>query len=78
MKINAEAFPFALAFAAQTSARSLLRFTLLRTTRVPLSGQRPSEQFSLRRTNSAASASQTAEPPSIYVVDDAPCLTELT
>ena len=77
MKINAEAFPFALAFAAQTSAKSLLRFTLLRANRVPLSVPRSSEDFCLRQTNSAASASQTAEPPSIYVVDDAPCLTKL-
>jgi DNA-binding NtrC family response regulator len=31
----------------------------------------------LRQANSAASVSETAEPPSIYVVDDAPCLTKL-
>ena len=74
MKLNAEAFPFALAFAAQTSARSLLKFSLLGTNRVPLSVPRPSE---VQQTNSAASASPTAEPLSIYVVDDAPCLTKL-
>ena len=77
MKINPEAFPFAIAIAARTSARSFPRFPLIRTNRVPLSVGRPSEDFCLRQTNSAASASQTAEPPSIYVVDDAPCLTKL-
>jgi len=77
MKINAKEFPFALALAARTSARSFPRFPLLRTNRVSLSVPRPSEHFFLRQTNSAASASQTAERRSIYVVDDAPCLTKL-
>ena len=77
MKSNAKAFPFALALAARTSARSFPRFPLLRTNRVSLSVPRPSEHFFLRQTNSAASASQTAERRSIYVVDDAPCLTKL-
>jgi CheY-like chemotaxis protein len=77
MKINAEAFPFALAIAARISARSFPRFPLIRTNRVPLSVPRPSEDFYLRQTNSAASAPQTAERRSIYVVDDAPCLTKL-
>ena len=77
MKINAKAFPFALALAARTSARSFPRFPLIHTNRVSLSVPRPSEHFFLRQTNSAASASQTAEPLSIYVVDDAPCLTKL-
>src|SRR5580765_1684918 len=77
MKINAEAFPFALAFAAQTSARSFPRFPLLRTNRVSLSVPQPSEDFCLRQTNSAASVSQTAAQRSIYAVDDAPCLTKL-
>jgi len=77
MKINAQAFPFALAFAAQTSARSFRRFSLLPTNRMPLSVRRPSEDYFLQQTDSAGSASPTAEPPSIYVVDDAPCLTKL-
>jgi len=77
MKINAEAFPFALALAARTSARSFPRFSLLRTNRVSLSVPRPSEHFVLRPTNSAASPSQTAGRWSIYAVDDAPCLTKL-
>ena len=77
MKINAKAFPFALALAARTSARSFPRFPLLRTNRVSLSVPRPSEHFFLRQTNSAASASQRAERRSIYAVDDAPCLTKL-
>ena len=52
MKINAKAFPFALALAARTSARSFPRFPLLRTNRVSLSVPRPSEHFFLRQTNS--------------------------
>jgi CheY-like chemotaxis protein len=77
MKINAKVFPFAVALAAQKSARSFPRVTPLRANRVPLSVRRPSEHFFLRQTDSAASASQTAEPQSIYVVDDSPCLTKL-
>ncbi len=77
MKINAKAFPFALALAARTSARSFPRFPLLRTNRVSLSVPRPSEHSFLRQTSTAASASQTAERRSIYAVDDAPCLTKL-
>ena len=77
MKINAQAFPFALAIAAQTSAKSFRRCTLLPTNRVPLSVRRTWGDYFLQQTNSAGSASQTAAPPSIYVVDDAPCLTKL-
>jgi hypothetical protein len=77
MKINAKPFPFALAFAAQISARSVERFSRISTNRVSLSVPRPSETFFLRQTNSAASASQTTERRSIYAVDDAPCLRKL-
>src|SRR5437867_974834 len=51
MKINAKAFPFALALAARTSARSFPRFPLLRTNRVSLSVPRPSEHFFLWQTS---------------------------
>ncbi len=78
MKINAKPFPFALALAARTSARSFQKFSRISTNRVSLAVPRPSEPFFLRQTNSAASASQTAERRSIYAVDDAPCLTEMT
>ena len=77
MKSNAKAFPFAPVLAARPSAKSFPRFPLIRTNRVPLSVARPSEHFFLWQTNSAASASQTTAPPSIYVVDDAPSLTKL-
>jgi response regulator RpfG family c-di-GMP phosphodiesterase len=77
MKINAKASPFALAFAAQTSARSFLRFTRIRTHPVPLSWPRLSEHVLVQQTNSATPRSPMTEPPSIYAVDEEPRLTEL-
>jgi response regulator RpfG family c-di-GMP phosphodiesterase len=77
MKIRAKTFPFALAIAAQTSARSFRRFTHIRMRPVTLSLPRPSESFVLPQTNFAAAGSRTLEPLSIYAVDDATRLTEL-
>lgn len=76
MKINAKVFPFALAFAAQTSARSFLRLTDIRPTTVPVLVPRFSKDV-FAQTSSAASASRTAERLSIYAVDDLSRLTEL-
>jgi CheY-like chemotaxis protein len=77
MKINAKAFPFALAFAAQTSARSFLKLTLTRANLAPVSLRRRSEDLFEQKASSAASALRTVERPSIYAVDEVPRLTEL-
>jgi len=76
MKIIAKAFPFPLAFAARTNARSFLRFTLLRPTWAPLPPPSRSVSFSKP---SATVAGITSSPglASIYAVDDLPRLTEL-
>ena len=76
MKIRAKAFPFTMTFAAQTSARSFLRFTSIRTKLAPMSLARRSEAFVSQPTSFGAAGSE-REPSSIYAVDDAPLLTEL-
>ena len=77
MRIRAKAFPFTLAFAQQTCARSFLRFTRIRAKSVPHSLPRPSEDLSAHQTNYVASGSRMAWSPAIYAVDDLPHLTEL-
>ena len=79
MKPNSKTkpFPFALAFAAQTTARSFLRLTLVRTNQTSALSIRPPQGFFLQRDNSSGSAPLTDGLPSIYAVDDVPYLTEL-
>ncbi len=77
MKFNTKALPFALAFAEQTNARSFLRLSLMRTNQPRALGLPSSESRSFQRTSPGESALASDGPPSVYAVDDVPCLTEL-
>lgn len=77
MRIYAKPLPFALAFAAQADARSLLRRSFLPETPAPSLSPRPSEGACGQHTDCALPMSPTPERLSIYAVDDMPRLTEL-
>ena len=65
MRINTKALPFALAFAAQRSAKSFARITRCRSNESPLF---------VRPIDSEPAWAQASQPPSIYIVDDMPPL----
>jgi len=71
MKSDTKTFPFALAFSAHKCAKSLGRFRVTRTNQLRLS-PRPWQPIPCAR-----SIAQLAHPPSIYAVDDHPCLNKL-
>jgi CheY-like chemotaxis protein len=77
MRINTKPLPFAVAFAAQTSAKSLLRLTLIQTSPVPVTLPAAGVVRFLEEPSSAPATSQKPEPVLIYAVDDMPYLTEL-
>ncbi len=77
MQIKAKPLPFMLAIAAQTSARSLLRFTPAGMNPTPASRPRPAENLFFKQTGPVPPNPAACSPMSIYAVDDTPRLTEL-
>jgi response regulator RpfG family c-di-GMP phosphodiesterase len=77
MRIRFKAFPFALAYAAQTFDRRFRIFKHTCTSLVPVPLPRWSEDLVPQQTHLAAAASPTSQPASIYAVDDVPGLTDL-
>ena len=77
MRVYAKPLPFALAFAAQATARSFLRRALLPANPAPALSPRPSEGALGQHTDRAQPISPAPERLSIYAVDDMPRLTEL-
>jgi CheY-like chemotaxis protein len=76
MKIRDKIFPSAFALVVQALAAPFLKRTRLVTNSAPSSRSSRSERILPRRNTSSASALQTTEAASIYVVDDLPDLTE--
>ena len=77
MKTNSKVFPFALAFAAQASARAFLRLSLLRANAATVPWSNLAVPAEPRCAGEAAARAKKIEPRSIYIVDDLPRLTEL-
>jgi response regulator RpfG family c-di-GMP phosphodiesterase len=77
MRIKAKPLPFGLALAAQTSAKSLLKLTLIQTSPVPVTLPPAGVARFLEEPNTALSTARKPERVLIYAVDDMPYLTEL-
>jgi CheY-like chemotaxis protein len=77
MKINAKPLPFALAFAAQTSARLFRRVTPSHMNWAPQPLPPAARHSALGQTHSGSSTSGTPAAVTIFAVDDMPSLTEL-
>src|SRR5215472_12855919 len=77
MRSNTKTLPFALAFAAQKSARTSLKITAIRAKRAPVSLPEVSRRWRAQQTDCSSTTSSMPEPVSIYAVDDKPILTEI-